>query len=602
MCGIFGIVLRNTASETAADRLGELLLESGRHLSYRGYDSVGCVTLHGQEIDLRKDVGRLEDLAPALGFETMRGQRGLIQLRWATFGTPTQVNAQPHMDTSGRLVGAHHGNVVNNFELRTQFIQEGMTVRSTNDGETCVHAVERYLQAGEPLVPAVRRASTDLLGDYAFAVASADSGEMVAVQMGVPLYAGQTDELLCVSTDLSAILHLTRRVLRVESGELVILHPEQGLLLRSLAFDDPIERPLEMVLASTQAAQKGGYPHYMLKEIYEQPRVAAELIHLLEDSPTVLPLVDRLTEAHTIYLVGCGSSAHACNLGSFYFSAVANRLAVPVMASQFIPQYGGALQPGDVAIFVSQSGETRDLLTAEEAARARGLHTLALVNSIGSPLSRTAERYLHIACGIEMSIPATKSFVNQCIALLYLALKLGDLPSAGLAGLPALLQQTLHQVRAPIERLAIELAQERELICLGYGATLPIALEGALKIQEISYLPCLGGLSSELKHGWLASIRRGYPVLFIAGPENASQVISTINEVACREGKAIVIAEPNDSLLANAAQLITLPEAGSLLNPILSVLPLQLLSYYLGVRRCLDPDFPRNLTKTLTVD
>jgi glucosamine--fructose-6-phosphate aminotransferase (isomerizing) len=608
VCGIFGIVLTSQADPKAASHLGEMLLESGRRLSYRGYDSVGCATLNGDKpgeepsIDLRKDVGRLEDIAEALGFQSMSGQRGLIQLRWATFGTPTQINAQPHLDSRGLLVGAHHGNVVNNIELRANFIQEGMTVRSTNDGETCVHAVERYILRDEPLEMAVRHACNDLAGDYSFVITGVNNAEIVAVQMGVPLFAGESAGTYCVSSDLSAILHCTRRVLRIEEGEMLIMHPQRGLELRRVGDNTLVERPYESILVSTEIAQKGGFSHYMLKEIYEQPRVAGELIHLLEDSPNVLPFVDRLADARTIYLVGCGTSHHACLLGSFYFSAVANRLAIPVLAPQFIAQYGPALQAGDVAIFISQSGETRDVLAAEDAARRCGVRTLALVNSIGSTLSRVAERYLHIACGAEMSIPATKSFINQCVAMLYLALKLGDLPSAGLAGLPDLLQEGLYQVRTPIERLADQLYREENIFCLGYGATLPIALEGALKIQEVGYTACLGLVSSELKHGLLSSIRQDFPVIFIAGPENAKQMISGINEVTCRGGKAVVIGEPDESLLLNASHFISLPEAGSLLNPILSILPLQLMAYYIGVRRGLDPDYPRNLSKTLTVD
>jgi glucosamine--fructose-6-phosphate aminotransferase (isomerizing) len=337
----------------------------------------------------------------------------------------------------------------------------------------------------------------------------------------------------------------------------------------------------------------------MLKEIYEQPRVAGELVRLLEDSPNTLTMVDTLANARNLYLVGCGSSFHSSLLGSFYLACVAGKPSIPVMAAQFVAQYSPALKPGDTAIFISQSGETRDVLLAEEVARRHGVRTFGLVNRIGSTLTRVTERYLPIACGDEISIPATKTFLNQSIALLYLALQLGELPTTGLSLLPELLSQTIEVVDKSIPTLAQLLSGWQEMYCLGVGATYPISLEGALKIKQITYAHCEGLLSTEFKHGSLSAVSEHYPVLFVAGPSDVNSILRSLNEVACRGGCPIVIGEKNELLRENASEFIHLPQAGPLLNPLLAVLPLQLLAYYMAVARGLDPDFPRNLSKTI---
>ncbi|HDQ34807.1 MAG TPA: SIS domain-containing protein, partial [Chloroflexi bacterium] len=364
MCGIFGIVAREERP------LGEILTEAGRRLSYRGYDSVGCATIHDDGvIDLRKDVGKVEAVAERLDFAALRGQRGMVQLRWATFGAPSQANAQPHLDSDGDLVGAHNGNVVNNVELRAQFIAEGMTVRSTNDGETCVHAVERYVDQGYEMLEAIRRAYGDLEGDYAFVIGRVGETRLYAFKKGSGLVAGITEDATLVSSDLPSILPLTRRILRIEDGEIVILEPDR-LELRSVEDGRVVAREIEEVTASMEVAQKGGYPHFMLKEIHEQPQVAAELLHLLDASPHVGRMVAHMERARQLYLVGCGTSYHACLLGATYLARLAGRAAIPVLAPQFIPQYGPAVGPEDAGIFVSQSGETKDVLNALAVAEA----------------------------------------------------------------------------------------------------------------------------------------------------------------------------------------------------------------------------------------
>ncbi len=596
MCGIFGIVVEQEQP------LGEILVEAGRRLSYRGYDSVGCATLRDDgTIDLRKDVGKIDAVAERLRFSEMVGRRGIVQLRWATFGSPSPANAQPHIDSDGDLVGAHNGNVVNNVELRQQFIAEGMTVRSTNDGESCVHAVERYVDRGDDMITAIRRAYNDLEGDYAFVIGRVGEDTLYAFKKGSGLVAGIAAGATCVSSDLPSILPLTRRILRVRDGEIVILRAD-GVELRRVEDGSLIERESEEITESMEMVEKGGYPHFMLKEIHEQPTVAGELFRLLEASPHVEQMVTRMREARHLYLVGCGTSYHACVLGSVYLARLAGRPAVPVLAPQFIPQYGPTVGPEDVGVFVSQSGETKDVLNALAVARQRGMGVLGLVNVIGSTLMNESERYLPLACGYEISVPATKTFMNQGVAFLYLALRMGGHSTAILANLPDLLEETLKQVEPQVEKLVPDLAAADDLYCLGYGLTFPIALEGALKLKEVTYTHCEGMLSTEFKHGPLSAVYEGYPVIFVAGPEDVPLLVSGINETTCRGGRAIAVGEEDERLRANANDLIVLPPSDPVLNPLLATLPLQLLSYRLSLARGYDPDFPRNLSKTLTVD
>ncbi len=596
MCGIFGIV-------TGKEReLGPVLIEAGKRLAYRGYDSVGyAVISRDGTIDLRKDVGKVEEVAERLGCAGMRGNRGITQLRWATFGAPSQANAQPHLDSEGRMVGAHNGNVVNNVELRERFIAEGMTVRSTNDGESCVHAVERYRRQGMDMITAIRRAAGDLHGDYAFVIGEADDPRLYAIKMGSGLVAGIGEGFCCVSSDLPSILPLTRKVVRLNDGEIVVLTAE-GVEVFRVEDGSRVERAPETVEEDMDAAEKGGFPHFMLKEIHEQPKVAGDLLHLLAESKHVAPFLERLGPARHIYLVGCGTSFHACIEGAVYLNRLAGRAATPVLAPQFIAQYGSAVGPGDVGIFVSQSGETKDVLNAVEAARARGMTVLALANVLGSTLMSVSDRYLPLACGYEISVPATKTFINQVIAFLFIAQRLGNRDTDLLARIPRALTAAIEHAGPQVDALAPQLADREDLYCLGYGLTYGIALEGALKLKEITYAHCEGMLSTEFKHGPLSAVTEGYPVIFVAGPEDVPVMISAVNEVTCRGGHAICIAERDERLRRNAHRTITVPPSPPEINPLLATIPLQLLAYRLSVSRGHDPDFPRNLSKTLTVD
>jgi glucosamine--fructose-6-phosphate aminotransferase (isomerizing) len=596
MCGIFGIITEND------QLLGPILVDAAKRLSYRGYDSVGCATItQNGHIDLRKDVGKVDEVAPRLKFDEMIGSRGITQLRWATFGSPSQANSQPHLDSKGTMVGAHNGNVVNNLELRQQFINAGMVVRSENDGETCVHAVERYISKGYDIITAIRKAYNDLKGDYSFVIGLVGEEKLYAFKKGSGLVAGITDNATCVSSDLPSILPITRKVLYIEDGEIVILQHDK-IELRSVKDGSLIERKYEFITESMDLAQKGGYAHYMLKEIHEQEHVARELIHMLDKSQSVLPIAQRMLKARNLYLIGCGTSYHACILGSFYMAKLAGKPAIPVLATQFIPQYGPTLNNEDVGIFVSQSGETKDVLNALAIAKSRGVQSFGLVNVIGSTLTKSTELYLPLTCGYEISVPATKTYTNQVISFLYLSLKMGALSTKKVNKLPELIHQTVTSSEVQMGCLESVLDTWNDTYCLGYGSTYPIALEGALKLKEVTDIHCEGLLSTEFKHGPLAAVRNGYPILFIAGPEDVSLIVSGINEVSCRGARTIVIGEEDSRLKSNANDFISLPRSGAIFNPILAIIPMQLLAYRVSISRGFDPDYPQNLSKTLTVD
>jgi glucosamine--fructose-6-phosphate aminotransferase (isomerizing) len=595
MCGIFGIV-----TETE-DLLGPILIEAARRLTYRGYDSVGAATISGAKIDLRKDTGRVDEVAAKYNLAEMSGTRGITQLRWATFGAPSQVNSQPHLDSDGDLVGAHNGNVVNNVELRQMFMDEGLVVRSENDGESCVHAVERYIDRGLDFIEAIRRANDDLQGDYAYVIGRINDDKLYAIKKGSGLVVGIGEGFTCVSSDLPSILPLTRTIIRIHDGEIITLWADR-VELRSVADGNLIERAPENITETMSSVQKDGYDHFMLKEIHEQPQVAREVLHMLAGSADVQPVLDKMKEARNLYFIGCGTSYHACLAGAVYFARLAGRAVIPVLAPQFIPQYRPTVGPQDVGLFVSQSGETKDILNALYAAEKQGMQCFGLANVIGSTLTKASVCSLPLCCGYEISVPATKTFTNQVVTFLYLAYRMAGRDTRELESIPELMEQTIALTTPQVKALTPDVNTWEDCYSLGYGTTYSMALEGALKLKEITYSHCEGMLSTEFKHGPLSAITEGFPVLFTVDPQDVPVIVSGINEVTCRGGRAIAIGQEDASLRANASDMIVLPQASSEISSLLSVLPLQLLSYYMSVARGYDPDFPRNLSKTLTVD
>ncbi len=595
MCGIFGIVTKDEQP------LGQILTEAAERLTYRGYDSVGAATISGAKVDLRKDVGRVKDVAVQYNFAEMTGTRGITQLRWATFGEPSQVNSQPHLDSDGDLVGAHNGNVVNNVELRQQFMAEGMTVRSMNDGESCVHAVERYVNQGFDFIEAIRRAYGDLEGDYSFVIGKINDDKLYAFKKGSGLVVGLGEGFTCISSDLPSILPLTRKIMRLNDGEIITFWHDR-VELHSVKDGSPIAREPEIVTETMEAVQKGGYAHFMLKEVHEQSQVAREVLHMLDGSPDVATVIEKMKNARNLYFIGCGTSYHACLTGAVYFAQLAGRPVIPVLAPQFGPQYAPTVNAEDVGLFVSQSGETKDVLNALTLAEEKGMACFGLANVIGSTLTKATVCSLPLCCGYEISVPATKTFTNQVVSFLYLAYRLAGRDTAELGQIPDLMDKTLEMVAEQAEKIAGEINAWNDLYCLGFGATYPIALEGALKLKEITYAHCEGMLSTEFKHGPLSAVTQGFPILFAAGPDDIPLIVSGLNEVTCRGARAIAIGQDDPRLHANASEVIVIPDSTPEIAALLAVLPLQLLSYHMSVMRGYDPDFPRNLSKTLTVD
>lgn len=601
MCGIFGIAKQEEGP------LGKTLVGAARRLAYRGYDSVGCATIDSSgNIDLRKDVGQIDEVNESLKFDEMHGKLGIVQLRWATFGRPSYENAQPHLDSDGSLVGVHNGNIVNHVALRDEFIAQGMTVRSANDGETIVHAVERYIDQGQAMVDAIRAAAKDLRGDYALIIASKNISEgdaaMHAVKCGSGLVVGVADGATCVSSDLPSILPITNKIIRVHDGEMVSLWHDR-IELRRLSDGEIIKREPEVFTEGMDAAEKGGYAYFMEKEIHEQPKAAEELIHWLSASPYVSQFLDSITSARHVFFVGCGTSYHACMIGAAYFNLIADIPAIPVLAPQFKQTLAHLLTPQDTVVFVSQSGETKDVLNALNASRPSKAKILGILNVIGSSLMYVSDHYLPLACGYEVSVPATKTFLNQVLLFLYLADRMRkNGTTIKWETIPDVIQQTLLSSQEIAQRTAQILNQYDDMYYLGYGPTLGVAMEGALKLKEITYAHCEGMLSSEFKHGPLSAVDDGYPVLFISGPEDAAMMVNHVNEVACRGGRPIAVACEDGLLRKHVREYIPLPDTNQEIATLVAALPLQLISYYMSIERGINPDFPRNLSKTLTVD
>lgn len=596
MCGIFGIIYESD------QLLGPTMVEAGLRLSYRGYDSVGIATItKNGEIDLRKDAGKVNSVSEKYNFKEMIGKRGILQLRWATFGEPSKENSQPHLDSEGLMVGAHNGNVVNNAELREEFIAEGMIVRSTNDGESCVHAVERFAKAGYSILDSIRQAYDVLQGDYSFVIAKANDNKLYAFKKGSGLVAGIGEGFTCISSDLPSILPLTREIVSLNDGEIIEL-THNSYTIFSVSTGDVIDREIETIKESMEVAQKGGFDHFMLKEINEQAKVADELLHLWNNSKDVENVVETLQSARNIYLIGCGTSYNACLAASVYFNRIAQRATFPIVAPQFNAQYNNAIDSSDVGIFVSQSGETKDVLNAVEIAKKRGMRIFSIVNVVGSTLTKVSEKWLPLGCGYEISVPATKTFTNQLIAFLYLAYKFANHDIHELNNLSQYLSKTIQQATDQVKEILPYIKDWDDFYSLGYGITYSIALEGALKLKEITYAHCEGMLSTEFKHGPLAAVSKDYPILFTTITEDIPLIISGINEVTCRGARAIVIGPEDERLRNNGHHLIQVSQPNPEIASILSIIPLQLLSYYMSVEKGFDPDFPRNLSKTLTVD
>lgn len=605
MCGIFGIAFHHDRNE-----LGRVLTRAGHALSYRGYDSVGAAAVNSRgDVDLRKDVGKMGDVAERLGFEELSGRRGILQLRWATFGIPAKRNAQPHLDTANKIVGAHNGNIVNSVALRRQLSEEGHVFLGENDGEVVVQAVSYQLARTGSLDKAVRAAREMLKGDYAYVVAERLNSPLFAAKMGSSLYLGIGDDFVCISSDLPSILNLTHKIIPLLDGEYVEFD-YNSYEIRSIETGERIERAPMVTELTPEAASKGEHAFFMGKEIDEQPERAQALLNFLNESGEVAPFAECIANAERVYLIGSGSSYNACVLGSYFFNKFTGCVTHPVIAGSFLQHYGECLRPGDLFVLVSQSGETKDAINVLNALSGRGLgeRVLGIVNVPGSTLMMRSKRTLPLLSNLEIAVAATKTFVNQVLLLMGVAAHIARdrerAPEfvASIARVPAALRAVIDGLQPKAEELAARLLHSQDMYALGHGITVGAAYEGALKIKEITYSHCEGMDSIEFKHGPLAIVTEGYPVFFLSTLEDQSMMISHINEVTCRGGLAIVVAPESKALRENARVLYALPCSDYGLVPLEGAVFMQLFAYHLAALRGQSPDYPRNCSKTITVD
>ena len=604
MCGIFGIIFKDFKED-----LGKILLQAGRKLTYRGYDSVGMAAFSSDSIELKKDVGGIEDVNKKYNFEKLKGYKGIVQLRWATFGPPSKENSQPHYDCLKEMVGAHNGNIVNTKELIKEYGEKSHVFQGENDGEVIVHVIEEGFKQSKDMNAAIQEADTILKGDYAYVATRKESHKMYCVKKYSSLYLGIGRDFICCSSDLPSIIQFTDSIVSIYDDEYVE-YSWDTYQIRKLSSGEEIKRSPYQCTLNIEDAQKGKFPHFMLKEIYEQPEKAQALINFLKDSGQVGEFYSGLKRERKIYLVGSGSSYNACVLGAYYLNKIAGIEAVPVIAGAFKEFLGhGDLSQG-AYILVSQSGETKDVVSVLnflEEKKARKI--FALVNVLGSSLQLRIKNCLPLLSNIEISVPATKTFTNQVIVFLYLSMKLGEIKDGKntaledeFGNLPSLIKKTLSQTVEKCRQIARFLAKKNYLYYLGYGVSYSACLEAALKMKEITYIPCEGMYSSEFKHGPLAIIKKGDWVLFLSTLEDSYMTLSHINEVSCRWGKICTIAPYLDSLSINSDELIPLPSQNYFIVPLLAVVVAQQLAYYVSQEKGINPDQPRNISKTLTVD
>lgn len=607
MCGIIGIVGDNPASPRLLDAL--------KRLEYRGYDSAGIATLVNGSIDRRRAEGKLTNLEARLSEEPLSGTTGIGHTRWATHGVPNEQNAHPHATEKVALV---HNGIIENFkELREDVVAAGRKPASETDSEIIAHLVTIYLDQGMSPKDAVHAVLQKIRG--AFALGFIFTGEhnlMIAARHGSPLALGFGDDEMYLGSDALALAPLTNRILYMEDGDWAVLTSETADVFN--AEGQRVERPIRKTELSGDAVGKGGYPHFMLKEIYEQPQVIGDTLHSLvnpaerrihmPETSIDLAKADRLT------LIACGTSYYACMVAKYWFESIA-RIPVEVdIASEY--RYRSPVPPENgVAIFISQSGETIDTLAALRQAKAGGQKILSIVNAPESAIARESDAVLQTLAGPEIGVASTKAFTTQLTILACLVVETArargqidgkqeaDLIGA-LTEVPARAAEVLNHDEA-IRALAETIAEARDVLYLGRGTNYPIALEGALKLKEISYIHAEGYAAGEMKHGPIALIDEGVPIICIApNDELFEKTASNLEETRARGGRVIVFSDTAGTkrLEGNAEAAIALPNVSAFVSPILYAIPVQLLAYHVAVIKGTDVDQPRNLAKSVTVE
>ncbi len=608
MCGIVGYVGPRDASA--------ILMAGLRKLEYRGYDSAGLAAVTDHRIEVRRCVGKLDNLAALLREQPLGGTPGIGHTRWATHGRPSEQNAHPHR--AGKVVVIHNGIIENYLELRAALERRGRKMASETDTEVISHLIDEHVQRGCGLFEATRRAIQELEGSYSIVVLSeSEPDRLVAAKSATPIVLGLGEGENFVASDIPALLEHTRRVVFMEDGEVAELTADR-VTIHTFA-GEPVARAPRTVTWDPVTAQKGGYKHFLLKEIHEQPQAIIDTMRgrIVQETGAVQldADVDRLLEApiRRAVLVACGTAWHACLVGKFLVERLAGLSCEVDYGSEF--RYRDPiLDPQTLLVVVSQSGETADTLAAVEAGREKGTPVLAVCNVVDSSIARRASAVLYTHAGPEISVASTKAFTTQLTALYLLALHLGrqrGLVDAergrkllgDLVALPHAVKDILAR-EAAVERIARRYGKASDVLYLGRGVNYPVALEGALKLKEISYVHAEGYPAGEMKHGPIALINEQMPVVVLIPHDGVfGKTLSNLKEVESRGGQIIVVTDaPSPELEAVAADVLTVPQTNELLTPLLLTVPLQLLAYHVAVYRGTDVDQPRNLAKSVTVE
>jgi glutamine---fructose-6-phosphate transaminase (isomerizing) len=612
MCGIVGYVGGKSA-------VG-IILDGLKRLEYRGYDSAGVAVMNADGLHVRRAAGRIKTLEGILRERPLTGTMGLGHTRWATHGRPSEENAHPHTDCSGSLVVVHNGILENYLPIKERLTAEGHVFKSETDTEVLAHLVEHHLRGAGRLEQAVKLALKEVRGSYAIGViATGARDRLVAAKHGAgSVVVGLGQEETFIASDIPAILSHTRDVLILEDDEVAVV-TAQGAEVSTVA-GEPVERTPVKILWDPIMAEKGGYRHFMLKEIYEQPRavtdtfrgrVALETGGVVLDDVALDPAV--VAGLKRVVLIACGTSYHAAMICRSMIERLSSLPAEIDLASEF--RYRDAVVgPDTLVVALSQSGETADTLGAVKAARLKGCPILAITNVVGSALAREASGVLYTHAGPEIGVASSKTFTATTVAGYLLGLWLGRRRGVmnaedvrkriqELVEIPRLMESAL-ELDGKMAELARQLAGYRDFLYLGRGAQYPVALEGALKMKELSYIHAEGYAAGEMKHGPIALIDDGMPVVALA-PRDAwyERMLGNVEEVRAREGKVIAVTHPGGhEIAAKADHVIHVPPCGDLLAPLLTVVPLQLLAYHVAVRRGCDVDQPRNLAKSVTVE
>ena len=608
MCGIVGYVGPRVATP--------LLIEGLKRLEYRGYDSAGVAIMNGAGVDTVKEAGKIARLEALLGSSPVHGTTGIAHTRWATHGPPNQVNAHPHMSQDGTIAVVHNGIIENATVLKQMLQARGYVFVSDTDTEVLAHLIQECFDG--VLEDAVIEALWQIEGTYGIAViSSVDSHKIVAARKGSPLLVGLGEDEYFIASDVSAILAHTRQVVYLDDGEMAVVD-RQGYRIVDL---NAVEVPKKVARIDWDLAQieRGGFAHFMLKEIFEQPRTVEQTMRgrLLADEGTSklggLNLTDEELLAFTnIVITACGTSWHSALIGESLIEELA-RVPVEVEYASEFRYRNPIVDEKTLCIVISQSGETADTLAAMREAKRRGARTLGIVNVVGSTIAREADGGIYIHAGPEIGVASTKAFTSQVVALLLFTLKLARLRDLSLlrgreiieamAALPGQIQHVLDRAEE-IEGLAEEFKRASNFLYLGRGYNFPVALEGALKLKEISYIHAEGYPAAEMKHGPIALIDEMMPVVFIAPHDSVfEKITSNVHEVKARKGRVIGITSRDEPALAEMLDYeFRIPETLDLLMPVLASVPLQLLAYYVAVKRGSNVDQPRNLAKSVTVE